>query len=120
MAAYVYITLTGFLRAQVSNFNTGEVFCMSTIVGGGPTHTIILGASFHRAYYVVYVYDATTNAAEVRCRALHLLSLMLASTQEASGSTAGMQMVHACYRGQGVSRPCVPYVRMPACRCTVL
>jgi hypothetical protein len=40
---------------------------MSTIVGGGPSHTIILGASFHRAYYVVYVYQASTNAAEVRC-----------------------------------------------------
>ena len=51
---------------QVYNSNTSEVFCMSTIVGGGPKHTIILGASFQRAYYVVYAYDAVTNSAEAR------------------------------------------------------
>ena len=49
---------------QVYNTNTSEIFCMSTIVGGGPKHTIILGASFQRAYYVVYAYDDVTNTAE--------------------------------------------------------
>lgn len=43
-----------------------ELFCMSSIVGGGPLYTIVLGANFHRAYYTVYAYDARTNTPSVR------------------------------------------------------
>ncbi|EIE27127.1 acid protease [Coccomyxa subellipsoidea C-169] len=42
-----------------------ELFCMSSIVGGGPLYTIVLGANFHRAYYTVYAYDARTNTPTV-------------------------------------------------------
>ncbi|BDA44437.1 Cathepsin D [Coccomyxa sp. Obi] len=42
-----------------------ELFCMSSIVGGGPLYTIVLGANFHRAYYTVYAYDARTNLPSV-------------------------------------------------------
>jgi hypothetical protein len=42
-----------------------ELFCMSSIVGGGPLYTMVLGANFHRAYYTVYAYDAMSNSAQV-------------------------------------------------------
>ena len=43
-----------------------ELFCISSIVGGGPEFTLVLGANFHRAYYTVYEYDAWTDTAKVR------------------------------------------------------
>lgn len=43
-----------------------DMFCMSSIVGGGPLYTVVLGANFHRAYYTVYAYDARTNTPSVR------------------------------------------------------
>ncbi len=48
------------------NETAAEQFCMSSIVGGGPLYTVVLGANFHRAYYTVYAYDANTNSAQVR------------------------------------------------------
>ena len=52
--------------------DSNSTFCMSAIVGGGPAHTIIMGANFHRAYYTVYSYDAQSNSAQVRGRPMML------------------------------------------------
>ncbi|KAK9915581.1 hypothetical protein WJX75_001126 [Coccomyxa subellipsoidea] len=46
---------------QLLDNDVKELFCMSSIVGGGPLYTVVLGANFHRAYYTVYAYDANTN-----------------------------------------------------------
>ena len=85
-----------------------ELFCMSSIVGGGPLYTIVLGANFHRAYYTVYAYDARTNTPSVRTAVNWLCCLetcYLFSTHALAGPCFGTPLMQGFC--QSVSRSCM-------------
>lgn len=77
--AEVSLDVLGQVYSYINETAT-EQFCMSSIVGGGPLYTVVLGANFHRAYYSVYAYDSRTNSAQVEAKA-HSFSKQLAAVK---------------------------------------
>ena len=58
------LTIVCALQIQGSSGgNTGS--CISAIIPGGDSHSVILGDNFMRAWYTVYTYDISSKTAYV-------------------------------------------------------
>lgn len=74
-------------RRQVGDGDTA--YCMSGLVGGGPSGKLVLGDIFLRAFYSVYTYEPVSKAAWVGLASSALAPETLSALRAAQGPAQG-------------------------------